>query len=122
MALSMRLRRLAFIVIALALLLRGTGGLFAASPAPPHCPPIGHACCDLLRVTCCDDDSPAPMPVAPPVGSQTAPSPSSTIAQPSDAVSTAVLADRAAVLAWTPTPTHDLRRLDLSVFLSVFLI
>ena len=123
--LPMVVRRLVFTALALALLLRGGAPLSAApAPAAPDCPMAAHEGARQPLLSCCTDDVPQPGPMAPPLSPHSVPGPSSAPAAVGidGLVDDSLNASLSAALAWTPSPTHDLRRLDLSVFLSVFLI
>jgi len=118
MSRSLRHRRLAIALLALAIVLPSAAGLLAKAP-PDRCPLQDDDCCLMVRLACCDE-APAPAQATVPGGQQTlrAPGPTDSATPPAiaGAVPFAVLVVQPAV---SPPP---LRLLDLPVFLHVLLI
>jgi hypothetical protein len=111
--------RLALVAIALAVLARGTDPLFAGTVDVP-CPMASHDSDPMPQVTCCDE---MPAPVAPPPSPQAAPGRSLEPSALDHQLAARIQAGEPPTALFRPAaPPHDWRRLDLSVFLSVFLI
>jgi hypothetical protein len=117
--LTVLIYRLALVAIALAVVARGADPLFAG-PVDVSCPMAAHDSDRMPRVTCCDE---TPAPVAPPASPQAAPGRSLEPSPLDHQLATPVQAGEPRPALFRPAASpHDWRRLDLSVFLSVFLI
>jgi hypothetical protein len=110
--------RLVLLMVAVAVMCRSAVPLSAGTSTV--CPMAAHDCCPAV-LTCCSPDAPSSVPATLPASTQTVQSSAQTALTPVAAVWDAS-PDPDGAHSFRSSRTHDLRQVDLVVFLAVFLI